>query len=299
MSYLPVSYYDIGSARDQIATCLGEGSLALFVGAGASKGVGLPLWWELVKTCAEAAGLPHDDISDQTPNETLRSKMEDVEAQSADSSQYLSLVHNSLYEGVQYDQSIVAHRLLIAFGALLMSSRRGSIRKVVTFNYDDVLEWYLGLHGFSTQIICKQPILERDVDVGIYHVHGFLPKDLPQTQWSDSIILSKYSYDERMSDHTNLWKHVIQHVLLSKIGLFVGLSGNDPTFGPFLLDVKRSLATEGVDARPTAFWLLTKKDEASAAELHRRNVVPLFFDSPDDFPGFLLSVCQKAAERTG
>lgn len=289
-SDIPLDYHDRATASDTLADNLSNGTLALFVGAGASRCMGLPLWWELVKRCVDKIGPPDPTINEGTSNEKLRSLMEAVEKKAADPERYMDLVHECLYDGVTYDQDVIVQKLLIAFGALLMPSRRGHIKEVVSFNYDDVLEWYLRVHGFKSQVICKLPQLCGDSDVTVYHPHGYLPKMAGKNERSDSIVLSQYSYDERMSDQEP-WKNQILNILLSRFGLFVGLSGDDPTFGPFLMNVKKQIR----DDRPTGFWLLTNKDSKKPDHFISRNVVPIYFENPEEFAPFLLDICQKAA----
>src|ERR1035437_7294833 len=56
--------------------------------------------------------------------------------------------------------SILRNDLLIALGALLMGSKRGSVTEVLNVNCDDVLNWYLALHGFDTQVVTRLPSLQ-------------------------------------------------------------------------------------------------------------------------------------------
>jgi len=150
------------------------------------------------------------------------------------------------------------------------------------------------VHGFDAQVVWRQPDLYRDVDVTVFHPHGFLPRDEERADRSDFLILSQDSYDERMGEQMDPWKSLISSVLLSKIGLFVGLSGSDPTFGPFLKDVMTRITRPGTAARPTGFWLLHESERDIADRLRRRNVVPVLFGDLDQIPSFLLGVCQLA-----
>jgi hypothetical protein len=277
-------------AARQLANYLKEGTLVLVTGAGASRGVGLPLWWQLVSRClAEVGDSRSTAVTEATSNKELRRLMEGIES-GVDFARYREIVRRSLYHDVQYSDSIIQQRLLISFGALLMGSRRGKIRTVINFNFDDVLEWYLQVHGFETQTISKVPSLTKEVDVVVYHPHGFLPYRLPETLASDFLIFSEYSYDERLGEEKNPWIRLTKEALLGKVGLFVGLSGEDPIFGPLLVDVKGQIGSQ----RPTGFWLLGP-GEINVAEFERRNVIPLQFESYEKIPGFLLKVCQYAA----
>ncbi len=293
---LPLDVYasDLDLASDRLAERLRAGSLVLMLGSGVSSGMGLPTWWQLVKACCAAAGYQSDDINEETNNESLRRRIDDV-AHVADAS-FLQIVSDCLYDGIEYTRTIIQMPLLIALGALMMGSRRGRVRNVVTFNFDDVLEWYLDLHGFTTQVVDELPYLLREEDVLIYHQHGFLPKNVSSYTRSRDIVFSQMSYDVRMSDVGKPWQNLLDGLLSSHVGLFVGLSGDDPIFGPALASTK--IALNG--SRETGFWLFQKekkdknKDEKTRKHMLQRNIVPLFFDSFKDIPWFILDVCRKA-----
>jgi len=282
-------------ASQALADYLRNGQLALIIGAGISSQLGLPLWWQLVHGCAERAGLVDliDEATEKTPSETLRQLMDKVEDRIGDQEKYKSLVKDVLYSDAEFTETIIRERLLIAIGALLMSSKRGKIDIVINFNFDDLLERYLSLHGFEAQVIARMPSILRDSDVTVYHPHGFLPSEgkLGALE-SDALVLSQYSYDDLLGAETNPWRRLIESTLLSKIGLFVGISGQDPTFGPLLVAVKKQIALE----RTTGFWLLGP-NEPKSSDFEKRNVIPLRFDSYDEMPTFLLQVCQLAARR--
>src|SRR5690348_9470103 len=113
--------------------------------------------------------------------------------------------------------------LLISLGACLMGSRRGSITEVLNFNFDNVLDWYLKLHGYTTQIVSEIPSLRTDVDVTIYHPHGYLPKDVPRGEFSKFLVFSQDSYDARVARfETDPWIAHFRHTLRNREILFVG-----------------------------------------------------------------------------
>jgi hypothetical protein len=288
---------DPEAAAVELARYLKEGSLVLLIGAGASRGVGLPLWHELVKRCLVSVGLDKEAAATRrsTPAESLRSAMDKVERAVNDDSKYRSLIKEKLYEGIEFTGGVVSERLLIAFGALLMGSKRGRIRSIINFNFDDVLEWYLRLHGFQVQVVSKVPALIKDVDAVVYHPHGFLPKALPDSYASDFLTLSQYSYDEKLGAARDLWMDVARQALRERVGLFVGLSGKDPTFGPLLVDIKKTITVSGKLHRPTGFWLFGPED-IEIEDFEQRNIVPVRFGRFEEIPTFLLKVCQLAAD---
>lgn len=291
---IPTGSYDKKLSIRELAKSLHYGSLALVIGAGASIGLGFPSWWELVKRCREKSGLEATDINENSSSDKITKMTGAVEKEQGGGITYRKFVRDCLYEGIDYNRdrmTIMKKELLIAFGAMLMGSKRGSVNQVLNFNFDDSLEWYLGLHGFKAQVIKGLPSLSRDVDVSIYHPHGYLPFS-DDDHMSEFLIFTKYSYDERLGAPYELWKEMTRVILQSKVVLFVGLSGNDPMFGPLLASVKQSVCEE----RPTGFWLFGHQlDKDNKEYLIDLNIVPLCFENYQEIPIFLLDICREAA----
>lgn len=285
------------AAIPHLAQHLRQGTLGLAVGAGISKYLNLPDWVQLVNQCSTGAGLS-PDMTYATSTQALCNRMEIIERQftsgnlnKGKSPDYRKLVRESLYKDINFD-NVLHGELLMALGALLMGSKRGSIREVLNFNFDDVLESYLYLHGYDVSIVRTLPSLRTSADVTIYHPHGFLPYHNDWFDSSDFLIFSQDSYDDKMGDIKDAWTELSRVFLKSKIVLFVGLSGNDPTFGPMFKDVHAALGSD----RRTGFWLFgPKADSANLDALQNRNFVPLEFDSFEKWPKFLLQICQAAA----
>lgn len=292
---LPIDNYirDSDVSKVYLAKNLIKGTLALVIGAGVSKSFGLPLWSELVKRCLKKVNLD-DEVNESTSVDDLRLKMEKVEDKVGDPYRYREIVRDCLYQGLDFsDYAVIKNDLLISFGALLMGSQRGSIHDVVSYNFDDLLEWYLNLHGYKTQVIKDLPSLFQNAsDVRIYHPHGFLPKIHPDSP-SNFLIFSQMSYDKMGEEFYRLWRNLSREILLQKVVIFVGLSGEDAIFGPMLVEVMSKIEK----TRLTGFWLFgssVKKDKIDYFK--KRNIVPLCFNSYKEIPKFILQVCQKAAE---
>jgi hypothetical protein len=246
----------------------------------------------LVERCIAEAGISAraEMFKD---SESMRLAIDPVEAD-REFDAYAALVHKALYGSVTITEELVRHKLLIALGALTMSSRRGSVRTIVTLNFDDVLEQYLALHGYWTQTVTDLPALLLDTDVTIYHPNGYLPSDRTKAP-STFLVLSQASFERRMSVYSTEWRRLVTEILASSVGLFVGVSGDDPIIGPVLQDVKRSVGAR----RPTGFWMRGPDDERGEEYFCDRNIAPLNFASYDDYPTFLFKVCQSAARALG
>ncbi len=140
-------------------------------------------------------------------------------------------------------------------------------------------------------------------DVRIYHPHGFLPHPALDIDGSDFVVLGLKSINLRLGKPHDEWLALLRHVLLSGLGLFVGLSEHsfrDRALDPLLTEA----ATHLKGRRPTGFWVLKSEgDEKEKEEVNREflecNIVPLQQSTFQDVPKFLLDVCQRAADSIG
>lgn len=279
-------YSDQDIAIQYLGEMLSQGSLALVLGAGICSGVGLPNWETLVKGCLDAAGLPCTITGTSTNNEIMQA-IDRVEAAFSDTSKYLDAVHDALYKTSRINSDMFNHPLLVAIGAMVMGGRRGSVKEILTLNFDNVLEYYLSLYGTVPDVIYKLPSLRKDKDVTIYHPHGYLPNE-NRTGFSDFLILSEFSYHKRLGASLDVWKELTRDFFRRKLVLFIGLSGDDFE----LMSILTSLDDELRKERPTGFWLFGKPVDEET--FFRRNVIPLTLKF-DDYPTFLLKICQHAS----
>lgn len=296
---LPTEDYIKGGRWQRlVAEHLFNGSLALVLGAGASAGMGLPDWPELVRRCLEDAGISYDprDLAGNPSGERLGLYIDRVE-EKFPRNEYHSRVADALYRGVTLGTDICQAPLLIALGALLMGSRRGSVRDVVTFNFDVVLEYYLSLHGYTIQTYDSLPQLRTAADVRIAHINGALGHSAHPLAPPTRLVFSARSMHERSGALFEPWEQLFRELLQSHLVLFVGLSGSDPLLFPLLTAVDPQLRAQ----RPTGVWIFGKDIDSDSKTLYKtpdflsRNVVPVCEPSYDTIPNSLLEVCQIAA----
>ena len=286
-------------AKTHLADALFEGNLALFLGAGASSPLGLPSWPTLISSCLMAASvndptlaITAKKINNKSSFDKLKGAASELRTSIADDSKYLACVKKALYENSPNRENLVPTELLFALGAMLMGSRRGRIKDVWTLNYDDLLEWYLSMHGFVSESIVQTPCLLGEPDVTIYHPHGFLPFNSSLKSSSD-IVLDTQSYADRALGKNQPWRDAVQVALKSKVFICVGLSWTDR----LLIDliVEAAAANSG---RPTAFWLFGSPASVDTVdECKRHRVAPIQLSGYPEIPKFLLGVCQRAAKR--
>lgn len=287
-------------AIDSLADALRDGYLTVFIGAGVSKSAttAFPNWSRLVERCCLATSVSWDSAKAEHSNEYLRKQMVSVKEKLPSTSDYEALVKRALYEGIKTYDGLMTTDLLVALGSLAMSSVRGAARAIVTYNYDDVLEWYLDAHGFRTHVVARLPELNRRADVTVYHPHGFLPlmDDYPySTVCSDEVVLDDTSYKRRATDANDPWNELQRTLLGSNLALFVGMSGDDPQVSSLCWRVYNEVARK---SRILGFIFM--QGAASDDDIHhlKNGLVPVYYDDHSKLPSLLLEVTRLAAKRT-
>lgn len=273
---------------------LKDGTLTLFLGAGTSKGFGLPSWLELVNLMREHVGLASLDKT-ATADE-LQHGADEVKDKLGDEKQLIELVSKYLYPNPAelIDSNIFDNHLLVSMSALLMGSKRGHVSRVVTLNYDNMLEWFLTIFGFVVKTIYELPALEGSEDVRIYHPHGFIPHPETEGKRSDFIILGMQSANIRLGTPGDQWFEMVRHLLNTSVCLFVGMSGNslsDRALAPLFSTSGKLLE----DARPLGIWISKEEvDSRKDAEFQRNNIIPIVITEAKRISEFLLKICQEA-----
>lgn len=297
MSYFPYeSLADPQAAKGMLGALLARGELALFLGAGVSFDMRLPNWVELVSACETRASIA---VGVGESAKELMARM-DVVQTALGKKVFAQVVREELYpEPLRlertYPDGIIESGMLIALGAMVMSSSRGSVSDVVTLNFDDVLEWYLHLHGFRVQSISQVPQLTaNDADVRIYHYHGFAPLT-EVARASKELVFAYNQYLSRMSEDIGApWPAVLNHIFMTKSILFVGTSLADEDIRLILENAK----THVFGDRPLGFLIGSGMDEAEVQRVRGLGVVPVVLDAHAAVPRFLLSVCRVAAGKS-
>ena len=273
-----------------LAEALTRGELALFLGAGVSKPFGLPSWPELIRLCCARHGIDSSRVLDDASFDALTAVAGQIRAAVTGDAELHATVRACLYSADHQSRRTKPSPMLSAIGALTMGSKRGRIREVWTLNYDDMLEWYLRMHGFVAQVVTRAPSLLRDPDVMIFHPHGFLPFDERNGPDSSELVFTDTSYAKRSLKVDESWRVSVQRLLRTRILIVIGMSWTDLLIKQLMMD-----ASTEITERPIAFWFF--KSEANDPDLEqclRHNVVPITFKSYDDMPAFLLGTCERA-----
>lgn len=286
-----------------LANRLIDGTLVLFLGAGASAGFGLPGWIEFVNAFLVQAGiktgLPASASADERER-ALDAALREIKHSNAHKVEF---VRNILYphpSTLDY-RAVFSQELLIAVSSLLVGRKRGHINRVVTFNYDSMLEWFLGIFGLSTRSIYQVPALEGSEDVRIYHPHGYVPHPVLGHKSSNFLIVGSLDANTRAGDMNDPWWHKERDLLQSGVGLYVGLSLNtfrDRAFQPHLRLVSRDLLR--THDRPLGLWIfLQALTEDEVKECLDYMIIPIQLPTKESVTEFILKISQTALTKMG
>jgi hypothetical protein len=171
-----------------------------------------------------------------------------------------------------------------------------AIRGEGHYNFDDLLEWYLGYHGFTLDVVSKMPALTTRSDVQIYHPHGFLPRlEKYRDLKTSSLILTEKSYQLEIANEGSFWNELQRGLMSCTLGLFVGMSGDDPHVDSLCNKVYEEIVQK---QRILAFIVLVDTPKNREGDRHRlaRGLVPIYINRHADLPALMLSICQQVAE---
>lgn len=183
-----------------------EGRVALVLGAGVSFGFGLPSWRKLVEDMFSEAG--HAYPSSLAPPEASDRLYVDVLGK--DDAKLVQLLAQALYKTFDASANTLRrNELLIGLAALIVRSGRGSASRIVSFNFDDVLERFLRYLGLTVHSVSTMPSWASAHDVRVYHPHGYTPQG---GATSDRVVFTQLQYDKLVGDN-EMWEAVLLETL--------------------------------------------------------------------------------------
>jgi hypothetical protein len=136
-----------------------------------------------------------------------------------------------------------------------------------------------------------QTELSTRADVEINYVHGRLPQ---KWEWPVPVpIFSEKRYRQRRAEIDAGWSAFVERGLYSKIGLFIGLSGDDSAILDILKRAQLNIARKG---NRNGFWILTpdafKRNKDKIIDV---GMCPLPVEK-EQIADFVFAICQAAAE---
>ena len=104
------------------------------------------------------------------------------------------------------------------------------IRAIVNYNFDDLVEKNLRRMRVKYRSIYSEGVVPMSEELGIYHVHGFIPQDKESySKLTESLLVfSEEGYHKLMLEPYN-WANMVQlNYMTNNTCVFIGLSMTDP-----------------------------------------------------------------------
>ena len=268
-----------------------KGRLAVVLGAGASVGFGLPNWSRLTEELAAHVhcNLP-PSLNDAQAGEYILNELGN------DYMAFAEAVRHVLYKDFRISmESLARNPLLSAIGALTMTSMRGRVGPVVSFNFDDLLERYLFYHGWVAAAVSSVPSWDGRSDVVVLHPHGLLRSDLSRPVLNP-IVYAQIDFDRIVGNAQNTWRRKLLNVFTSNTCLFIGLSGNDANLTNLLTECCENHVSRNSS---DAFWgvrFSADHHDPMLSIWRARGVCQLTVEEYSRVPSILFEICQGAAE---
>jgi hypothetical protein len=226
--------------------------LVLFMGAGLSMDAGILKWNDLLSelwTKMISKKMQEHNVSlNQYEEKRLKSYFDNFEKWSALlqarylriglEDEFVNTLGEVLYKNIESDEFGIS-KLLTSVSKLCMPPRNGyGVRGVVTYNFDDLIEYNLEKQGIKFKSIYRETDFPDINELGVYHVHGYLPRNFENHEIeSDQLItFSEEAYHSLFMDPYS-WSNITQlNFLRENTCLLIGLSLQDPNIRR-LLDI--------------------------------------------------------------
>jgi hypothetical protein len=235
---------------DNLKAAYSVNELTLFLGAGVSIKAGVPDWKSLVSSLLVALigeKLPNTLETADKEKQVLANYLQEIQGFSplletryirrGLGENFAQVVSKYLYENIGNEGSGTSETLE-AIARLCIPRRSGpGVRALVTYNFDDLIEKHLN-NNVKNRPIYKDGDVALQEELGIYHVHGFLPQDVSQYDGlpESLLVFSEEGYHSLILDPYS-WSNMVQlNFLRESTCLLVGLSVTDPNLRR-LLDI--------------------------------------------------------------
>ncbi|MDI9864004.1 SIR2 family protein [Flectobacillus sp. DC10W] len=242
---------------NQLSSAFNQGNLVFVLGAGVSIDCNLPDWNKLL-TRLFISIKGYDSISEDlsslylnlNSNQPIQIGRLIEISYSGKKNDLLKDIHKYLYD--QFDKDKLKASKLFESIYQFISSQLQSLDSIITYNFDDLLQYYCQLHHNKNAV---STIYNGNTNAGkvpIYHVHGYIPHKKSLIDKNQDITFSESIYHKQYSEVYS-WNNLIQlNKFSDKTCLFIGSSISDPNIRR-LLDVAKS---KSFSSEPRHYCLL-------------------------------------------
>lgn len=215
----------------RLAERASAGELVVFLGAGVSRGAGVPTWGEFLRQLAREpealASIPWDDLARWSYADQAR-------------------IIERAFGGRQVIGQVIARRLRRRHYSINHAMLAAlPTEQVVTTNYDTLFERASEAIGRPTSCLPYDPV--RPGDRWVLKMHGCI-------NYPDDIVLTREDY-LRYTERRRALEGIVQALLLTRHMLFVGFSLDDDNFHRIVDDVRKVVWAGGDEPFGTSIVL--------------------------------------------
>lgn len=303
----------VSFSSDPIAPLIGAagsgGKLTLIVGAGASMEAGLPSWEALVQRLLTRAAREREllDLEDE-------SAVARWEAEAARDGYLGTVAIVDALAGGERDRWIAEELFRPPIGGAaagpsdyqpgpisrqvaLLAERLGERLRIITLNYDDLLEQALRDAGLTPRAITSSDHRHAAGEIPVFHVHGYFGRDGGPT---GQIVLSERDYQDMLTGKS--WQDdLVRTALRDSTTVFVGTSLIDPNLIRYLHGAKPAgddqafalFVRQGTYAKDVPAAIPPAREAALAARWGALGVKPVFVDHYVDVAQVLYEIARR------
>lgn len=217
--------------------------LVLFLGAGVSKEAGIGDWNDLMSDLLILMIMK--ELEEKNINITSEEK-EFIIKKMKETNNKSPLLQSALIKsalGETFEESLAQllykninsgngnSNLLNSISKLCLAKDNGTgIKAIVTYNFDDLLEDNFNKHGIEYHSLYSELDYSISDKLGIYHVHGFLPRNPDKyEQLSEGLLVFSEDRYHSLYNDPYSWTNITQlNFLRENTTLMIGLSLTDP-----------------------------------------------------------------------
>lgn len=215
-------------------------NIVLFLGAGAAKDANIAMWdaliSELYVALVDKQLRERHILMDQESKEKLAKEI--IEQNGNSPLLQTRFLRKGFEDGFEelvgeilYRNAKESSPLLEELGQLCIPNRgKLGIRAIVNYNFDDLVEKNLRRMRVKYRSIYSEGVVPMSEELGIYHVHGFIPQDKESySKLTESLLVfSEEGYHKLMLEPYN-WANIVQlNYMTNNTCVFIGLSMTDP-----------------------------------------------------------------------
>lgn len=225
---------------EQLRSQYKNDNVVLFLGAGASKEAKIATWDTLISELFVALidkqlNVNHIQIEKKDKKKIIKEVINQNGNSPLLQTRFLRNGFEDDFEElvreILYHDAVDSSDLLEEIGQLCIPNRgKLGIRAIVNYNFDDLVEKNLKRLRVNCHSIYGEGMIPDADELGIYHVHGFLPqeKENYDNLTKSLLVFSEEGYHKLMLEPYN-WANISQlNYMINNTCLFIGLSMTDP-----------------------------------------------------------------------